>query len=78
MKEYKKKQAAGPATIGDLLKEEMESKESSIKAETEAAPEEEAESSDEAETETAPEEKVKDADEAAEDDAASETEEDKE
>jgi small subunit ribosomal protein S1 len=78
LKEYKKKQAAGPATIGDLLKEEMESKESSIKAETEAAPEEEAESSDVADTETAPEEKAEDADEAAEEDAASETEEDKE
>jgi small subunit ribosomal protein S1 len=32
---YKKKQAAGPATIGDLLKEELESKESSSKAEAE-------------------------------------------
>jgi len=29
LQEYKKKQAAGPATIGDLLKEEMESKETS-------------------------------------------------
>ena len=39
LKDYKKKQAAGPATIGDLLKEEMESKGTSSKAE--AAPEEE-------------------------------------
>jgi small subunit ribosomal protein S1 len=38
LKDYKKKQAAGPATIGDLLKEEMESKGTSSKAE--AAPEE--------------------------------------
>jgi len=36
LKDYKKKQAAGPATIGDLLKEEMESKETSGRAETEA------------------------------------------
>jgi small subunit ribosomal protein S1 len=46
LKEYKKKQPTGPATIGDLLKEEMESKETSSK--TEAAP------AAEAETETAP------------------------
>jgi len=36
LKDYKKKQAAGPATIGDLLKEEMESKETSGRAEAEA------------------------------------------
>jgi small subunit ribosomal protein S1 len=53
LKDYKKKQAAGPATIGDLLKEEMESKETSGRAETEAeveapAPVEEAEAKAEA------------------------------
>jgi small subunit ribosomal protein S1 len=37
LKDYKKKQAAGPATIGDLLKEEMESKETSSKEETKTA-----------------------------------------
>jgi small subunit ribosomal protein S1 len=37
LKDYKKKQAAGPATIGDLLKEEMESKETSSKGETKTA-----------------------------------------
>jgi small subunit ribosomal protein S1 len=79
LKEYKKKQPAGPATIGDLLKEEMESKESSIKAEAEAAPEEEAEGAAEPEAEDAPEEKAEAADEAeAEDDAASGSEEHKE
>jgi small subunit ribosomal protein S1 len=52
LKDYKKKQAAGPATIGDLLKEEMESKGTSSKAE--AAPEE-AEAAAE-EVEAAPEE----------------------
>jgi small subunit ribosomal protein S1 len=52
LKDYKKKQAAGPATIGDLLKEEMESKGTSSKAE--AAPEE-AEAAPE-EAEAAPEE----------------------
>ena len=36
IKEYKKKQAAGPATIGDLLKEEMESKVTSSKEEADA------------------------------------------
>ena len=55
LKEYKKKQAAGPATIGDLLKEEMESKETSSKteaaAETAEAEEAEAEPADEAEAE---------------------------
>jgi len=53
LKEYKKKQAAGPATIGDLLKEEMESKETSSKVEAEAEAEEEvAEEAGEAEPET--------------------------
>jgi small subunit ribosomal protein S1 len=68
LKEYKKKQAAGPSTIGDLLKEEMESKESSIKSETEAAPEEDTEGTDTAaEDDAAPEAE-------AEDDAAPEAE----
>jgi small subunit ribosomal protein S1 len=58
LKDYKKKQAAGPATIGDLLKEEMESKGTSSKAE--AAPEEAEAAAEEAEAaaeeaETAPE-----------------------
>lgn len=35
--EYKKKQASGPATIGDLLKEEIENKESKEQAEEESA-----------------------------------------
>ena len=92
LKEYKKKQAAGPSTIGDLLKEEMESKESSIKSETEAAPEEDTEGTDtaaeddavpeaEAEDDAAPEAVAEDdaAPEAeTEDDAAPEAEEDKE
>jgi len=47
LKDYKKKQAAGPATIGDLLKEEMESKGTSSKAE--AAPEEAEAAAEEAE-----------------------------
>jgi small subunit ribosomal protein S1 len=54
LKEYKKKPAAGPSTIGDLLKEEMESKESSraeAEAEQEAAPAEEAEAEPAAEVE---------------------------
>ena len=55
LKDYKKKQAAGPATIGDLLKEEMESKETSSKeetktAETAAAPVEEEVKEEETET----------------------------
>jgi small subunit ribosomal protein S1 len=59
VKDYKKKQAAGPATIGDLLKEEMESKETSSKAEAtsteeaETATLKEAEPADEAEAEPA-------------------------
>lgn len=47
LKEFKKKPAAGPSTIGDLLKEEMESRESSSKLEAEV----------EAEAEAAPTEK---------------------
>jgi small subunit ribosomal protein S1 len=40
LKDYKKKQASGPATIGDLLKEELESKETtSSKSEAKAAEE---------------------------------------
>ena len=39
IKDYKKKQASGPATIGDLLKEELESKETSSKGEAKAAEE---------------------------------------
>jgi small subunit ribosomal protein S1 len=65
VKEYKKKQVAGPATIGDLLKEEMESRESSSKpedeAEKEAAPAEEADVAEE----TAPVEEVEVAEKAA-------------
>jgi small subunit ribosomal protein S1 len=74
LKDYKKKQAAGPATIGDLLKEEMESKETGSKTEAapeeaEAAPEEAEAAPEEAEAapeeaETATEETVEPADEA--------------
>ena len=71
IQDYKKKQAAGPSTIGDLLKTQMESKEEA------AAPEEEtAEAASEepaAEVETAPEETVEadtSADAAPEEDAA--------
>jgi len=79
LKEFKKKQPAGPATIGDLLKEEMQSKGSNLKAETEDAAEEKAESTDEAEAEDAPEEKAESTDEAeTEDDAPPESEEHKE
>ena len=39
IKDYKKKQASGPATIGDLLKEELESKETSSKGEAKSAEE---------------------------------------
>ena len=80
LKDYKKKQAAGPATIGDLLKEEMESKGTSSKAE--AAPEE-AEAAAE-EVEAAPEEaetaaaaELEPADEADAEDAEAETDKDK-
>ena len=66
LKDYKKKQAAGPATIGDLLKEEMESKGTSSKAE--AAPEE---------AETAAAEELEPADEADAEDAEAETDKDK-
>ena len=68
IQDYKKKQAAGPSTIGDLLKTQMESKEEA------AAPEEEtAEAASEepaAEVETAPEESV----EAAPEEATAEVE----
>ena len=66
LKDYKKKQAAGPATIGDLLKEEMESKGTSSKAE--AAPEE---------AEAAAAEELEPADEADAEDAEAETDKDK-
>ena len=66
IQDYKKKQAAGPSTIGDLLKTQMESKEEA------AAPEEEtAEAASEepaAEVEAAPEEDAADAGDAAEKD----------
>jgi small subunit ribosomal protein S1 len=57
LKDYKKKQAAGPATIGDLLKEEMESKGTSSKTEAEpAAQEAETAAAEDAETEPADDE----------------------
>jgi small subunit ribosomal protein S1 len=71
---YKKKQAAGPATIGDLLKEELESKETSSKAEAE--PETEALSAEAVETEVeetpaeTPEAEVADVEETPEAEAA--------
>ena len=73
LKDYKKKQAAGPATIGDLLKEEMESKGTSSKAE--AAPEEAETAPEEAETAAAAE--LEPADEADAEDAEAETDKDK-
>jgi small subunit ribosomal protein S1 len=51
LKDYKKKQASGPATIGDLLKEELESKETSSKGEAKAAEEPTAPAEQEAEEE---------------------------
>jgi small subunit ribosomal protein S1 len=83
LQDYKKKQSSGPSTIGDLIKEEMESKESSTKgpdavdaAETDAAGEpEEAKAADEGGTE--PEAETTDADDAAEA-AAEDAEEEKE
>jgi small subunit ribosomal protein S1 len=80
LKDYKKKQAAGPATIGDLLKEEMESKGTSSKAEAapeaaEAAPEEVEAAPEEAETAAA--EELEPADEADAEDAEAETDKDK-
>ena len=60
LQDYKKKQSTGPSTIGDLLKSEMESKETTTKDDiAEAAPEEEAVAEAEAvEAEIAPEEEV--------------------
>jgi small subunit ribosomal protein S1 len=58
MADYKKKQATGPSTIGDLLKEELESKETSDQPEAETAPEPAAE---EAPVEAAVEEAVEEA-----------------
>jgi small subunit ribosomal protein S1 len=60
VKDYKKKQAAGPSTIGDLLKTQMESKETSTQ-EDDAAPVEEvteAAADEAAAADTAPEEKA--------------------
>ena len=55
MQDYKKKQAAGPSTIGDLLKTQMESKETSTQEDdADSAVEEPA--AEAAETEAAPEE----------------------
>ena len=87
LKDYKKKQAAGPATIGDLLKEEMESKGTSSKAEAapeeaeaaleeaEAAPEEAEAAPEEAETAAA--EELEPADGAEAEDAEAENDKDK-
>jgi small subunit ribosomal protein S1 len=68
IQDYKKKQAAGPSTIGDLLKTQMESKEEA------AAPEEEtAEAApEEAAADTAPEEATAEV-EAAPEEAAADT-----
>jgi hypothetical protein len=74
LQDYKKKQSAGPSTIGDLLKTEMESKVTSTKEEpaAEAAPEEEVEEpAAEAAAEETPEEPAAEADAA---DAASDSE----
>jgi small subunit ribosomal protein S1 len=56
LKEYKKKQPTGPATIGDLLKEEMESKGTSSKTEAEPAAQEAETAAEDAETEPADDE----------------------
>src|SRR5210317_536827 len=65
MQDYKKKQSSGPSTIGDLLKTQMESKETSTQeddaaaadaAAADAAPEEESTEEPAAEAEAAPEE----------------------
>ncbi len=64
LQEYKKKQAAGPATLGDLLKEEMESKETSSKATSEAEEAvEESDAAEEAEAEAGPEDAEPETDE---------------
>ncbi|MFC1843822.1 30S ribosomal protein S1 [Thermodesulfobacteriota bacterium] len=64
LQDYKKKQSTGPSTIGDLLKSEMESKETTTKDDTA-----EADAAGAAAVETAPEEEV-----VAEADAAPEEE----
>jgi small subunit ribosomal protein S1 len=69
IQDYKKKQAAGPSTIGDLLKTQMESKEEAAAPEeetAEAASEEPAAEEPAAEVEAAPEEAVEAAPEEAE------------
>jgi predicted RNA-binding protein with RPS1 domain len=71
LQDYKKKQPSGPSTIGDLLKTEMESKETSTKEDAaEATPEENAveAAAEEPAAEAAPEEEVTEA--AAEEPAA--------
>jgi len=89
LKDYKKKQAAGPATIGDLLKEELENKGTTAKAEAKAAEEPEAVAEQEAEEEKAEveaapaeeeveEEKSESNDEAESGEAEPETDKDKE
>jgi len=83
LKDYKKKQAAGPATIGDLLKEEMESKGTSSKTEAEAEVEtapEETEAAEKAEAAAPEEPEAEPADEAGAEaeDAEPETDKDKE
>ncbi len=78
VKDYKKKQTSGPSTIGDLLKEELESKESSEPIEKpEAAAEEAAEEPAAEAVETAAEESAEEAttEEAAEPEAEAATEE---
>ena len=55
VKDYKKKQASGPSTIGDLLKEELESKGTSEPAEAPAEEPEAAEEAVEPEAAAAPE-----------------------
>jgi len=73
LQDYKKKQSAGPSTIGDLIKEEMESKETSTKAATDEPTAETAAEETAPETaaeETAPEATV--AEEASDADTAEE------
>ncbi len=79
-KDYKKKQAAGPATIGDLLKEELESKGTSSKTEAKAAEEPVApvaQAAEEVKAEAAPAEEEAEAADEAESPAEAETGEDK-
>ncbi len=79
-KDYKKKQAAGPATIGDLLKEELESKGTSSKTEAKAAKEPvtpAAQEDEEVKAEPAPAEEEAEVEDEAESPAEAETGEDK-